>query len=138
MLYEEIKAKRIEAMKDSKEAIKNILTVLLGEVDRVKDTKGTDDSIIISAVNKMVKSAKETIEMCEPKGLDISDALQVIEILDMFRPKTLPEIAIRAIVVMAFNKLGHETPIGKFMTEFKTHEGMDMKIASAILKELRG
>jgi uncharacterized protein YqeY len=85
----------------------------------------------------MYKSAEETVEIINKNGgLQDSMTLFIMEILNEFRPKTLSEIAIRAIVVSTFNRLGKETPMGKFMGEFKSHEGMDMKIASAILKEL--
>lgn len=136
MIYEKIKEMRMIAMKAKNEVEKGILTVLLGEVDRVKDIKGTADDVIVAVVQKMVKNAEETILMCKDKGLDCSESVHLIAVLDNFRPKSLPEIAIRAIVEEAVTRLGKGTPMGKFMGEFKSHEGMDMKIASAILKEV--
>jgi uncharacterized protein YqeY len=103
-------------------------------VDRVKDIKGTDDDVIIAVVQKMVKNAEETISMYKDKNIDYSESTHLIAVLDNFRPKSLSEIAIRTIIEETVNRLGKETPIGKFMSEFKTHKGMDMKVASMILK----
>jgi uncharacterized protein YqeY len=136
MIYERIKEMRMTAMKAKDEALKGVLTVLLGEVDRIKDIKGTADDVIVTVVQKMAKNAEETIAMCKDKGVDYSESVHLISVLDNFRPKSLHEIAIRAIVEEAVDRLGHGTPVGKFMGEFKSHEGMDMKIASTILKEI--
>ena len=136
MIYEKIKEMRMNAIKAKDESLKGVLTVLLGEVDRIKDVKGTADDVIVSVVQKMVKNAEETIKMCKDKGIDCSESVHLISVLDNFRPKSLTEVAIRAIVEEAVTRLGKGTPVGKFMGEFKSHEGMDMKIASAILKEL--
>ena len=136
MIYEKIKEMRMFAMKAKDESLKSVLTVLLGEVDRIKDTKGTADDIIVSVVQKMAKNAEETIKICKDKGVDCSETVYLISVLDNFRPKSLTETAIRTIVEEAVIRLGKGTPIGKLMGEFKSHEGMDMKIASAILKEI--
>ena len=136
MIYEKIKEMRMNAIKTKEESLKGVLTVLLGEVDRIKDTKGTGDDVIVAVVQKMAKSAEEMIKMSKDKGLDYSDSVYLISVLDNFRPKALSEIAIRTIVEDAVIRLGKDTPVGKFMGEFKSHEGMDMKIASTILKEL--
>lgn len=133
MIYEKIKAMRMTAMKEKDEALKGVLTVLLGEVDRIKDIKGTTNDVIVSVVQKMAKNAEETIKLCTEKGLDCSESVYLISVLDNFRPKSLSEVAIRTIVSEAISKLGRHSPIGKFMGEFKTHEGMDMKLAARIL-----
>ena len=136
MIYEKIKEMRMNAIKSKDESLKGVLTVLLGEVDRIKDIKGTADDVIVAVVQKMVKNAEETIKMCKNKNVDYSESVHLISVLDNFRPKSLSEVAIRTIVEEAVMRLGKETPVGKFMGEFKSHEGMDMKIASTILKEV--
>ena len=96
MIYEKIKEMRMFAMKAKDESLKSVLTVLLGEVDRIKDTKGTADDIIVSVVQKMAKNAEETIKICKDKGVDCSETVYLISVLDNFRPKSLTETAIRA------------------------------------------
>jgi len=135
MLYEEIKSKRMKAKVEHNDTVADVLTVLLGEVDRIKDTKGTDDAIIIACVNKMYKSADESFKMNLDHGYDDLKSKLVMKVLDEYKPKSLNEEKIREVVerlVLTFDK---GTPIGTFMKELKLIEGMDMKIASSLLKE---
>lgn len=136
MLYNKIKEMRMQAVKTRSAALKNVLTVLLGEVDRIKDTKGTDDDIIISVVQKMVKNAEETMKICKDNNIDFTESSYLISVLNDFRPKSLSETEIRKIVEEAVISFGNRASIGLFMSEFKKHEGIDMKIASSILKEV--
>jgi len=136
MLYELIKEKRMKAKLNGDVGVASVLTILLGEVDRVKDTKGTDDNVIISVVNKMHKSAEESIVMNSREGYIDPKSEYIIKILKEFRPKQLDTEAIRSIVGELISKLGNDKPVGIFMKELKLIEGMDMKIAANHLKEL--
>lgn len=136
MLYEMIKERRMKAKMNGNVGIAGVLTVLLGEVDRVKDTKGTDDSVIIAVINKMYKLANESLIMNSHEGYNDPKSKYIMEVLEEFKPKTLDEEAIRSIVGELICKLGKENAIGTFMKELKLIEGMDMKIASNHLKEL--
>ena len=136
MLYETIKEKRMKAKLNGDVGVASVLTILLGEVDRVKDTKGTDDAVIIAVINKMHKSAEESIVMNSHEGYIDPKSEYIIKILKEFRPKQLDTEAIRSIVGELISKLGNDKPVGVFMKELKLIEGMDMKIASNHLKEL--
>ena len=136
MLYELIKEKRMKAKLNGDVGVASVLTILLGEVDRVKDTKGTDDNVIISVVNKMHKSAEESIVMNSHEDYIDPKSEYIIKILKEFRPKQLDTEAIRSIVGELISKLGNDKPVGIFMKELKLIEGMDMKIAANHLKEL--
>lgn len=136
MIYEKIKEMRMNAIKSKDESLKGVLTVLLGEVDRVKHSSGTSDDVIVSVVQKMVKNANETIKICKSKNVESPESIYLISVLDNFRPKTLSEVEIRLIVEAAVDHFGKHSPMSTFMSHFKSFTGMNMSVASTILKEL--
>lgn len=132
-LLEQIKSDRIEAMKEKNEIKKSILSVLVGEIDRNRGAKELTDDVVIASVVKMCKSCEETIAML-PDGSDVSEQKAQLQILSKYRPvlKSVDETReiVTSIIANGANNMG------MVMKELKSHAGIDMKIASAITKEL--
>jgi uncharacterized protein YqeY len=130
MLYEKIKTDRLNAMKAKDENRKRILSVLVGEIDRCRGTKELSDDVVIASVKKLVKAAKDTIQMVGPDASTTSDLV----VLEAYLPKELSESDIRNIVIGL--KGIHGDNIGAIMKTAKSVPGINLGIVSSILKSL--
>lgn len=117
-LKEKITLDRLNALKQGNNIEKNLLGVLIGELDR--KTKTPSDSDVIAVVKKMVENAK-TLNNAEE-----------INILEKYLPQMLSEIEIGEIVLA--NKFSN---IGDCMKFFKENYSghYDGKLLSDIFKK---
>lgn len=134
MLYEQIKTSRITAMREKNEIGKRILTVLLGEIDRSKGSKEINDEVVISSVRKLLKAANDNISMLAAEHPLSVEAQQDKGILEAYLPQMLSEEDIRSTMVLLKDK--HSGNMGMIMKEAKAIPGMDMAVASRILKNI--
>jgi uncharacterized protein YqeY len=134
MLYDQIKADRISAMKNKDEDRKRILTVLLGEIDRSRGTKELTDDVVVAAMKKMVKAANENIALLGEGNPAAEDHKKDLLMLEGYLPKTLSDEEIEKAVRTLKEK--HGSNMGAIMKEAKEIPGIDMKKASQILKSL--
>lgn len=140
-LLETIKKDRIEAIKAKNEPVKSVLTVLVGEIDRNRGNKELTDEVVIATIVKMCKSSEETIAML-PKDADTAEQKLILDILSKYRPQLKNAKETRDIIMSIIErydavKIGSSN-FGIVMKELKSHTGIDMKIASGIVKELMG
>jgi hypothetical protein len=134
MLYDQLKADRISAMKNKEEDRKRVLTVLLGEIDRSRGSKELTDEVVVAAMKKMVKSANENIALLGEGNPATEEHKKDISMLEGYLPKALSEEEIEKAVRTLKEK--HGSNIGAIMKEAKEIPGIDMKKASQILKTL--
>jgi uncharacterized protein YqeY len=134
MLYEQVKASRITAMKEKQETRKRILTVLLGEIERSKGSKEITDEVVISAVRKLVKAANDNIVLLAAGHPLAAEAQQDKIVLEEYLPQMMSEENTRALMALLKDK--HSGNMGMIMKEAKTVPGVDMAVASKILKNI--
>lgn len=139
-LLETIKADRITAMKERNEIEKSILSVLVGEIDRNRGSKQLTDEVVIASVVKMCKAAEETIAML-PKDSDVTEQKGTLRILSKYRPQLKNSVETRKIIIDIIDKHNSNEGIGasnfgKVMKDLKAFTGIDMKLASTIVKDL--
>ena len=117
MLYDQIKADRITAMKNKDEDRKRVLSVLLGEVDRNRGAKELTDEVVLAAVKKMVKAATENIEILGEQNPAAEEHKKDKALLEAFLPKALSLDEIRKIMQDLKGKHGGNN--GAIMKEAK-------------------
>jgi uncharacterized protein YqeY len=130
-LQQRIEKDRIVAMKDKNIAVKNELTVILGEFQRVNDGKPIDDN---TAIGELIKMKKNEIELLKAKGESSSVFMDLMKI---YLPEMATDDDIREFIkTLDLNKYP------KFemnMKDIMAHFGKlaDGKRVSAILQEFK-
>ena len=101
MLIDEIKAKRIEAMKARNTVGKTLLTTLLGELEGAAKRDGSEitDDKVIAACKKFISGNIEVIEAGAKIGSECPNLLAENLILETYIPKQLTEEQLYAIIV---------------------------------------
>lgn len=131
MLKDRITLELKEAMKSGNSIKKNLLRVVLSEIDRSIDKNITlQDSDVEKVIIKMTKSA-ETI------GSD--ESIEEINILSEFLPKAMSLKETEIIVLNLINKLNITSmkDMGKIMGSITKEYGnrLDKKLVSQIIKD---
>lgn len=141
MLFEKIKADRIQAMKDKDTLKRDLLGVLVGEAS--KDDKNPDDTKVIAVIRKFIKNAQELqvkAAGASESTVYINKAYQEITILESYIPKQLSAEAIKKAIEYMIT-LGEVEKSPKAMGLVMKALGekypgqIDGKIASAIVRE---
>ena len=83
-LVDTLKDRKIQAMRDKQEIEKNILSVVLGEVQKLSPDKVNDETVV-NIIRKMVKSNEETLAF---GGSRVDILKKENEILASFLPQT--------------------------------------------------
>lgn len=130
--YQEMKNDRMAAMKDRSNPVariqKNILTLLLGELDGIAKDKKIDvsDDMVVQSCKKLVKANSETI-----KAMHSDDLVKENEFLEKYLPTQLSEDELRKIITDLEPK-----NIGQVMGFLgKNHKGkFDGGLASSLAK----
>jgi uncharacterized protein YqeY len=132
-LKEKINKDYLEAFKAKNTVVKNLLSVIKGEVQTIEKNTGVEnlsDEDVIKILNKTVKSLKETLssvsgEKTEPIQLELN-------IVEAYLPKQLSveeiQSKIDALVASGVKNLG------QIMKEFSTLPA-DKKVVSEIAKK---
>ena len=147
-LLSEIKAQQLAARKARKDGIViNLLTVLLGEVERIgkdKQRETTDEEAIL-AIRRMLKSNSETILILEDfpretRSTELMKAKDEKIILESFLPTQLDEAQTLTAVMAAISTVDAISlkDMGKIMGWLKAEHGtsINMKLASDTVKEI--
>jgi len=147
-LLSEIRSQQLAVRKARKDEITiNLLTVLLGEVERIgkdKQREATDEEAIL-AIRRMLKSNSETISILEgfpreTRSTELMKAKDEKIILESFLPTQLDYHETTDAVTKALISVGATSPreIGKVMKELKDKHGtsINMKLASGLVKKL--
>jgi uncharacterized protein YqeY len=130
----QIKNDMVQAMKDKNVIARDVLRVLMGEIQRSEQTAKNGkvevtDEAITSMVKKLIDSIKES-------GEDNGE----IAILEVYLPQQMTELNITETVVeyMAMHKLDSPKEMGKVMGYFKQNFAgtYDGKLLSGIVKNL--
>jgi uncharacterized protein YqeY len=141
-ILEQIKSDRINAIKNKIDTEKSVLTVLVGEIDRNRGSKELTDDVVIATVVKMCKAAEETIAML-PKESDVTEQTETLRILSKYRPQLKNAVETSKIIMGIIDNHNANDGVGssnfgKVMKDLKNIAGIDMKIASGIVRELLG
>lgn len=147
-LLSEIRSQQLAARKARKDGIAiNLLTVLLGEVERIgkdKQRETTDEEAIL-AIRRMLKSNSETILILEDfpretRSTELMKAKDEKIILESFLPTQLDEAQTLTAVMAAISTVDAISlkDIGKIMGWLKAEHGtsINMKLASDTVKEI--
>lgn len=125
-LQEKIKSDLKQSMINKDFEKRDLLRVLIGELNRI-DKNITDDNVI-KIINKMVKNA------------EFMNNDKEIKILSEYLPQMLGEKQLEILIKGIINKNGYSTmkDMGKIMSELKQKYGStyDGKMASLIIKKL--
>lgn len=123
--YDKIRNDLSDAMKSKDENKKQLLRVVIGELDRI--SKNPSDDQVVSVIRKMIQNAKEI-------GNDYE-----LSTLSEYVPEVLGEAQVRTIVYAMISKNGYTSirDMGKVMKEMKERYGsvIDGKIVSSVVKE---
>lgn len=132
-LIEDIKARRISAMKSGVERDKRMLSILLGEVDRQRGSgKDIGDDTVIAAVRKMVNDAQKTEVLLGPGHPDLAELHLEMGVISVYLPKGLSAEDVASAVAAA--KAAYPGDTTAVMRHLKTIPGMDMRLASQLVK----
>jgi uncharacterized protein YqeY len=138
-LINRIKKDRLFATKNSDEALKNFLGVILGELDRNRGTKELDDAVLTAVINKIRSSSKENILLCSKSGGDVTEFNYQIEVLNRYveEIKLLSEeetrYEIEKVIAAGANNIG-----SVMQAVAKLPFPIDKAIASKLARELLG
>ena len=131
-LKEKINADYMTAFKAKDSVVKNLLSVIKGEIQTSEKNNGIDmsDEDVTKILNKTVKSLKETLN-----AYDSEDTKRELEIVESYLPKQLSKDEIVAKVTDLKNT--GVTNIGQIMKEFAGLP-VDRKVVSEVIKEVIG
>ena len=136
MLFQELKKRRMQAMKDKDSDTVSLLGTLLAEASK-QDKEPTDEQVL-RTVKKFVQSTDETISAMESRGVDASKQYAEKTLLEDILPKQMSEADIAAAVDEAIAETGAQTgkDMGKVMGKLKAYGAqIDMGVASRITKD---
>lgn len=130
-LKEKVNADYMKAFKEKNTAIKNLLSVVKGEIQTIEKNTGSDslsDEEVLKIFNKTSKSLKETIKVSD----DEESKLQLV-VVESYLPKLMSKEEVTAkvneLVTSGINQ------IGAIMKEFATLPA-DKKMVSEAIKEI--
>lgn len=127
-LKERVNADYIKAFKEKNTVVKNLLSVVKGEIQNAEKAPGSDESIsdegVVKILNKIAKSLKEVNNEQSKIELDF---------IDGYLPKQMTKEEITAKVTELVNS--GVTNIGAIMKEFASLPA-DKKVVSETLKEI--
>ena len=131
-LKEKINADYMTAFKAKDSVVKNLLSVIKGEIQTSEKNNGIDmsDEDVTKILNKTVKSLKETLN-----AYDSEDTKRELEIVESYLPKQLSKDEIVAKVTDLKNT--GVTNIGQIIKEFAGLP-VDRKVVSEVIKEVIG
>lgn len=120
--------------KDSK--TKAVLTLLLGEVERV-NSKGATDAEVFEVSKAMAKRINETKEFLVEAGRDTVEQDFELSVLADYRQTFASEEDTKAVVASAVEALGATgmKDMGKVMGKVKQTPNLDMGLVSKLVKE---
>lgn len=114
-LYEEVKKNRLAAMKAGS-MVQSILTVFLGEIERLKGKEEITDQKIVAIAKKLIASNKEVLVVTQDPAMQKLMDME-IGVLSQYLPQQLTEEQIAGIIasndltsikeVMAFMKANY-------------------------------
>ncbi len=143
-LYEEIKTARLIAMKTHNKNEADLLSVLLGEIERGKLALSIElqkdiekvNIIVESKIKMMISNATENFNLTHSDEYKIE--LDILSIWNDKLPKKLSEADTKVAVDDIINTVGKNN-IGKIMGSLKQKFGasIDMKIAKAYIDSLK-
>jgi uncharacterized protein YqeY len=130
-LKEKVNADYMKAFKEKNTAIKNLLSVVKGEIQTIEKNTGSDnlsDEEVLKIFNKTSKSLKETIKVSD----DEESKLQLV-VVESYLPKLMSKEEVTAkvneLVTSGINQ------IGAIMKEFSNLPA-DKKMVSEAIKEI--
>ena len=126
-LVEQIKTQMIAAMKGKRDVEKNILRLVMGEVQTLesRQNKSLTDENVYSIIRKLVQKNEETLELVQDDRKD--KLLAENEVLNTLLPKTLSQEEIEAWF------LNHNDPLFEMIRDARA-EGQAIGIAMKALK----
>lgn len=130
-LKEKISKDHMTALREKNAVVKNLLSVIKGEVQTVEKNKSVEnlsDEDVMKILTKTAKSLKETISLTNDEKSKLE-----LEILEGYLPKLMSKEEVSQIVSELVNS--GVTQIGAIMKEFATLNA-DKKMVSDIFREL--
>jgi uncharacterized protein len=131
LLKEKINTDYIKAFKEKNTEIKNVLSVIKGEIQTVEKNTGSanlSDEDVIKIINKTVKALKETIDMTND-----SESKNQLNVVITYLPQSMSREEIVAKVKSLVD--GGVKDIGGIMKAF-TGLQADKKTVSEVVREI--
>ena len=131
MIKEQINKDYITAFKSKNTVVKNLLSVVKGEIQTVEKNTGVDnlsDEDVLKILTKTSKSLKETISLS-----DSEQAKEELTIIESYLPKQMSKEEVTQKVTELVDS--GITQIGAIMKEFAQLPA-DKKMVSEVVKEL--
>lgn len=137
MLQKQIQTDLKTAMLEKNEAVKSVLRVLIGEMNR--EGKELEDTKVVAAVKKMVENNKIILTSAAASVEAKEQAVLEIKTLEKYLPTQLDEVALKSAIagIIAEKSYSSLKDMGKIMSDLKTkYAGQyDGAIASKLVKE---
>jgi uncharacterized protein len=131
-LFEKLKQTRMQAMRNQDTVTKNILTVLIGDVQNIELRTGLlKEEQVVALIKKYVTNAQETMALADIATAQVLSA--EIAVLEQFLPKQMsPEDIEAAVIASGASNLGAAMAYLKnnFAGEY------DGRVASEIVKRV--
>ena len=142
-LYEEMKTARMTAMKMHNKNESNLLSVLIGEIERGKLALSVElqkdiekvNAIVASKIKMMMSNASENYKLTNSDEYKIE--LDILAVWNDKLPKKLSEEDTKVVIETIISDLG-EINIGKIMGTLKQKYGnlIDMKVAKIYIDSI--
>ncbi len=128
--HNDLKMDQIQARKNKEPIKATFMSTLIGEVDLElkRNIKSDPDEVLIKVATKFKKNIQQTIDVSG----STPNLIMELTLVEYYLPKVLDESEVRHYVEALVNEHGKD--MRKIMPELKTIQGMDMKLASQILK----
>jgi uncharacterized protein YqeY len=137
-LKEQISKDYINALKTKNTLVKNLLSVVKGEIQTIEKNKGVEslsDDEVINILNRTSKSLKEMSFVLEKSGKikELETNKQELLAINLYLPKSMSKEEIISKVTEVINS--GVTNIGGIMKSFSELIA-DRKVVSEVIKEL--
>lgn len=134
-LYNEMKADRIQAMKDKDAVTKTVLTTFLGDLQS-QEKRGIEitDAYVVGQAKKAIQACEDNLKLKQDEKFQ-----NEIDVLTEYLPKQLTEDQLEGIIKQLIkDQSANEKPsIGSVMKDLKELKGgqFDGKLASKMVRE---
>jgi uncharacterized protein YqeY len=128
--FTDLKAELLIARKEKRKIVSNLLSTILGEVElELKRNGGSEDEVLLKTATKFAKNLETSLE-----ARTTAIAMNELVLVKEYLPSKLSNGEIRTAVINVVKEHGKD--MRTIMPILKSIPGIDMKIASNIVKEL--
>lgn len=137
-MIEKLKQDRIQAMKDKNETLKNVIGIILTNI-QMKEKMGKshelEDNEIIKIIEKEITQIKDTISYLKDEK-QIKEEQEKIDYLQQYIPEELSEEEVKETLLSLLKENNIEKTDIKTIMKTAKEKWLPMKIVAQIVKDL--